>query len=71
MSKRSSIVGTPCWMAPEIIIDNTYDSKCDILSIGISAIEMAEGQPPYSDLTAMETFLKIHHGDSPTVSKGS
>jgi serine/threonine-protein kinase 24/25/MST4 len=41
ISKRSTIAGTPCWMAPEIIIDNTYDAKCDLWSVGISAIEMA------------------------------
>jgi len=71
MSKRSSIVGTPCWMAPEIIIDNTYDSKCDVWSIGICGIEMAQGQPPFADLTPMETFLQIHHGDPPTLKGGN
>lgn len=65
--KRSTIVGTPCWMAPEIIIDNTYDSKCDLWSIGISAIEMAQGEPPYSNLKPMETFMALHHSEPPTL----
>ena len=64
MSRRASIVGTPCWMAPEII-ENTYDFKCDIWSIGISAIEMAEGQPFYANLPPLETFIALHEKEPP------
>jgi len=53
VTKRQSIVGTPCWMAPEIITNDSYDFKCDIWSIGISAIEMATGKVPNSNLTPM------------------
>jgi serine/threonine-protein kinase 24/25/MST4 len=60
VSKMSSIVGTPCWMAPEILINNSYDFKCDIWSIGITAIEMATGSVPYSTLNPMQALLNIH-----------
>lgn len=64
MQNRASIVGTPCWMAPEII-ENTYDSKCDIWSIGISAIEMAQGEPFYANLPPWQTFIALHENAPP------
>ena len=64
-TKSFSFVGTPYWMAPEIITEQGHTQKCDIWSLGITAIEIATGLPPYSDLPFRRAFQLIPNSDPP------
>ncbi|XP_054714564.1 serine/threonine-protein kinase 10-like [Uloborus diversus] len=76
LQRRDSFIGTPYWMAPEVVLcetfrDNPYDYKADIWSLGITLIELAEMDPPNHEMTPMRVLLKIQKQDPPALSQPS
>ncbi|KYM81785.1 STE20-like serine/threonine-protein kinase [Atta colombica] len=70
LQKHDTFIGTPYWMAPEVVLcetfrDNPYDFKVDIWSLGITLIEFAQMEPPNHEMSPMRVLLKIQKGDPP------
>ncbi|KAG7512560.1 STE20-like serine serine/threonine-protein kinase isoform X3 [Solea senegalensis] len=72
LQRRDSFIGTPYWMAPEVVMcetskDRPYDYKADIWSLGVTLIELAEIEPPNHEMNPMRVLLKIAKSEPPTL----
>ena len=67
LNKRKTVVGSPYWMAPEVIRESHYDGRADVWSLGITTIEMAEGAPPHANLHPLRAIFVIPTKPAPTL----
>ncbi|XP_064173231.1 STE20-like serine/threonine-protein kinase isoform X2 [Anguilla rostrata] len=76
LQRRDSFIGTPYWMAPEVVMcetskDRPYDHKADIWSLGVTLIELAQIEPPNHEMNPMRVLLKIAKSEPPTLMQPS
>ncbi|KAJ8248153.1 hypothetical protein GJAV_G00238900 [Gymnothorax javanicus] len=76
LQRRDSFIGTPYWMAPEVVMcetskDRPYDYKADVWSLGITLIELAQVEPPNHEMNPMRVLLKIAKSEPPTLMQPS
>eukprot|EP01038_Epipyxis_sp_PR26KG_P013382 gene13382-17944_t len=65
--KRRTVIGSPYWMAPEVIQETSYDGKADIWSLGITLLELCEGSPPHFNVHPMRAIFIISSRPAPTL----
>ncbi|TDH00798.1 hypothetical protein EPR50_G00192750 [Perca flavescens] len=65
--KRKSLVGTPYWMAPEVISKTPYGTEVDVWSLGIMVVEMVDGEPPYFSETPISAMKKLRDEAAPSI----
>lgn len=73
-SPANSFVGSPYWIAPELILameEGTYDVKVDVWSLGITCIELAERKPPYFNMNAMSALYHIAQNEPPILNRST
>jgi Protein kinase domain len=67
LNKRKTVIGSPYWMAPEVIRESHYDGRADVWSLGITVIELAEGAPPHANLHPLRAIFVIPTKPAPTL----